>query len=204
MNSNRECPTPPVASGKSAPCCSIRGRYGEWIDRTGAAASLLCAVHCAAMPLALVSMPLLGAGFLSSFEFECAMFALAAVLGSAGAWMGCRKHGSKAVLVFFAAGLALLLAARLGQYKEIQAAQSAFRLGEGTFLAPVEPVAGALRFLHMASHATITWASGLSIAGGCLIAMSHGLNLYFGSRPGGNADLDTRGCPPQTGMEDCV
>ncbi|HXD83673.1 MAG TPA: MerC domain-containing protein, partial [Rudaea sp.] len=44
-------------------------------DRLGAAASLLCAVHCAALPFVLALLPALGLGFLANHGFERAFIA---------------------------------------------------------------------------------------------------------------------------------
>ena len=78
------------------------------LDRIGAAASLACAVHCAAIPILL---GLGAAGAVSWFEHErveWGVVGLAAVVGTVSAWRGYRVHGNRAVaLVLAAAALSL-------------------------------------------------------------------------------------------------
>lgn len=39
-------------------------KFGVWLDRIGTTASWICAVHCLVLPLFVVSLPVIGLGFL--------------------------------------------------------------------------------------------------------------------------------------------
>ncbi len=51
------------------------------LDRVGFAASALCAIHCATMPLVFTFLPLLGLEFLANHWFEAAMIIFSTVIG---------------------------------------------------------------------------------------------------------------------------
>lgn len=78
------------------------------LDRLGAFGSLLCAVHCAAIPLVIALAPSLGvAGWLGgSFELAFVVFATGLGLFS-GIW-GYRRHGAVRALSLLVPGLAVL------------------------------------------------------------------------------------------------
>ena len=81
------------------------------MDQVGAVASFACAIHCAALPIALS----LSAGgmisFLDNQPVEWGLVLLAGALGTTSAWRGYRRHGNKTVaVVLAAAALGLVLA----------------------------------------------------------------------------------------------
>jgi len=51
------------------------------LDNIGMTASVLCAVHCAVVPIIITSLPLLGLGFLSNPWFEWGMITFALAIG---------------------------------------------------------------------------------------------------------------------------
>jgi hypothetical protein len=51
------------------------------LDNFGMTASVLCAVHCAIVPIIITSLPLLGLGFLANPFFEWGMITLALLIG---------------------------------------------------------------------------------------------------------------------------
>ncbi|MBS0570861.1 MAG: MerC domain-containing protein [Proteobacteria bacterium] len=77
-------------------------------DRLGAAASLLCAVHCAALPFLLAILPALGLGFLASHGFERGFIAFASMLAVTMAVLGYRRHRATRAFVLLVPGLLLL------------------------------------------------------------------------------------------------
>lgn len=77
-------------------------------DRLGAAASLLCAVHCAALPFVLALLPALGLGFLANHGFERAFIACASALAVTMAVHGYRRHRAARVFALLVPGLLLL------------------------------------------------------------------------------------------------
>ena len=77
-------------------------------DRLGATASLLCAVHCAALPLLLALLPAVGLGFLADHRFEHWFIACASVLAVASILSAFRRHRVLRALAFLVPGLVLL------------------------------------------------------------------------------------------------
>lgn len=78
------------------------------VDRFGATASFLCAVHCAALPLVLALLPALGLSFLADHGFERGFIAFASVLASWSIGSGYRHHRRPQAQWLLLPGLALL------------------------------------------------------------------------------------------------
>lgn len=87
------------------PAAGIESR----IDRFGAFASFLCAVHCALLPLVFGVLPALGLAFLADHAFERAFVGFAIVLASISLLFGLRKHGSYRAFWFLLPGIGLLI-----------------------------------------------------------------------------------------------
>jgi hypothetical protein len=51
------------------------------LDQLGITASIACAIHCAALPLAITALPLLGLEFLADIRVEVSMICLSLVVG---------------------------------------------------------------------------------------------------------------------------
>ena len=86
----------------------IRPAIAELADRIGATASLICALHCAALPFVLAVLPTLGLGFLADHLFERIFIACASALAIAMLLRGYRHHHDRRALTLLAPGLALL------------------------------------------------------------------------------------------------
>jgi hypothetical protein len=83
-------------------------------DRAGVLVSTACAVHCTLLPLAIAAMPLLGAGGLLDARVEWTFIASTALIGTtAHVRAYVRDHRHVAPGLIFAAGLSLVLCARL-------------------------------------------------------------------------------------------
>jgi hypothetical protein len=83
-------------------------------DALGITTSILCAIHCAVLPLAVASLPVLGVNIVHNAAFEFGMIALAFVIGSRALWHGYRRHHhQRAPLVLFVAGLLFLVAKQI-------------------------------------------------------------------------------------------
>jgi len=83
-------------------------------DALGITTSLLCAVHCAILPLAMASLPILGVNIIDNVLFEIGMIGLAFAIGTHALWHGFRKHHRRRLpLLLFAGGITLLLAKQL-------------------------------------------------------------------------------------------
>jgi len=84
------------------------------LDQMGAAASLACAAHCAAMPLLIGLLPLAGLGFLAEERAEWALAGLSIGVGSLRLIPSyARKHRQWRPLLLFAFGAGLIIAVRL-------------------------------------------------------------------------------------------
>jgi hypothetical protein len=88
-------------------------RAPETLDKVGATASLLCAIHCALMPLVITLLPLVGLSFLADSRVEWALIALSATLGVTSLCLGYREHRSRRALGVLGAGLGLLALGRI-------------------------------------------------------------------------------------------
>jgi hypothetical protein len=74
------------------------------LDRIGATGSMLCAIHCAALPFVLVLMPALGAG-LAGAGFEIGFIVFASTVALSSLILGYRRHRVLRALLFLAPGL---------------------------------------------------------------------------------------------------
>ena len=77
-------------------------------DRAGAIASLLCAIHCAAVGTLVSILPLIGLAFLHDPRVEVAFYSTAILIGGWAAVRGWRFHRSVWPGVLFFAGLSVV------------------------------------------------------------------------------------------------
>jgi hypothetical protein len=78
------------------------------LDRFGATGSLLCAVHCAVLPLALALAPSLGMSFWLGDTVEYTIVAFVTLLGLFSLLLGYRRHHTVRALALLLSGLAAL------------------------------------------------------------------------------------------------
>jgi hypothetical protein len=78
------------------------------LDRLGATGSLLCAIHCALLPLVIVLLPSLGVATWLGRDFERAFVAFATLLGLFTLLWGYRLHRAVRALGLLVPGLAAL------------------------------------------------------------------------------------------------
>jgi len=88
------------------------------LDKAGATASLACAVHCAAMPLVITLLPLLGLTFLADERLEWGLLGLSALLGVSSLCLGFREHGHRRALAILAVGLSLMALGRIAEERQ--------------------------------------------------------------------------------------
>ena len=71
-------------------------------DALGIGTSILCAIHCALLPVLVSSLPVFGINIVHNLAFEWGMIALAFVVGSYSLFHGYVKHhrSFKPVLIF--------------------------------------------------------------------------------------------------------
>lgn len=79
-------------------------------DRVGFAASLLCAVHCALLPLAIALLPTLGLGAGGWVDLDQAFVVFATLLGGTTLALGYRRHRAFRAWALLVPGLALVWA----------------------------------------------------------------------------------------------
>lgn len=77
-------------------------------DRIGFAASFLCAIHCALLPLALALMPTLGLSAVGWVDIDQAVTIFATLLGLTTLAIGYRRHRAFRALMLLLPGLALV------------------------------------------------------------------------------------------------
>jgi len=89
-------------------------------DALGITTSLLCAIHCALLPLVVVSLPILGINIIHNQLFEYGMIGLAFLIGTWALWHGFRyHHGRPLPLLLFVGGIILLIAKQVWHSYEL-------------------------------------------------------------------------------------
>ncbi|MGX5817924.1 MerC domain-containing protein [Chitinophaga lutea] len=85
--------------------------FSKWnADALGIGASLLCAVHCALLPLLTTALPLLGIGLLEHEGWEFGLLGFSFLMGYLALFRGYqRRHRHPLPLVLFTVGFAGLL-----------------------------------------------------------------------------------------------
>ena len=89
----------------SAPQSAPTQAYPDWI---GVAASLLCAIHCAAMPFVVGFLPLLGLSFLADPSFHQWMVGICLALALVAFVPGWRRHHRAVPAIIGVLGLSLI------------------------------------------------------------------------------------------------
>ncbi len=131
------------------------------IDKFGAFASALCAVHCAAVGLAMAVLPVLGLTFLADPRTEAVFIGTAVVLGVWAIVAGYRRHRNRWPAVLFLAGLVLVAASHLGHGHAHGVASAAHVHGPGC--------------VHREP-----WAAALAVLGGLTLVAFHVVNHRLG------------------------
>ncbi|HUA79935.1 MAG TPA: MerC domain-containing protein [Dyella sp.] len=88
---------------------SLNSRFWNLVDRVGAIASFLCAIHCAALPFVLALLPLMGLSFLGGHAFERGFVFFASLLALFALVNGYRRHHRALPLRMALPGLMLLI-----------------------------------------------------------------------------------------------
>lgn len=100
---------PKTVPGEDPSTAKPLGPFDKLIDRFGAVASFLCAVHCALLPLVFGVLPAFGLAFLADHAFERAFVSFAIVLATISLYFGLRRHGSYRAFWLLLPGIALLI-----------------------------------------------------------------------------------------------
>jgi hypothetical protein len=80
----------------------------QWLDKIGSTSSLVCAAHCALLPLLISLAPALGLSALAWSGLEWAFVCFASLLGLFSLWIGYRRHKGYRALLFLVPGLSLV------------------------------------------------------------------------------------------------
>ena len=90
-------------------------------DALGITTSILCAIHCAILPLAVASLPVLGVNIIHNAPFEYGMIGLAFLIGSWALWHGFHKHHRHSgPWLVFTGGMLFLLAKQIWHQYEFR------------------------------------------------------------------------------------
>jgi len=90
-------------------------------DVLGITASVLCAIHCAVLPLLLASLPILGINIIHNAYFEYGMIVLAFLIGSWALSHGFKRHHRRLLpLLLFTGGVLLLVAKQIWHEYELR------------------------------------------------------------------------------------
>lgn len=92
----------------STPISLTRLTVSRWVDSVGSVGAVLCAIHCALLPVALVLLPMLSFGILASAAFEFGFVLFATALATASLWHGYRHHRAYHAFLVLIPGLAAL------------------------------------------------------------------------------------------------
>lgn len=88
--------------------CAMKILSHTQIDRLGIIAAIACAVHCAALPLIITSLPLLGLNFLANIWVEIAMICISIILGCYSLSKSYPKHHSLKPTILLLIGFSLI------------------------------------------------------------------------------------------------
>ena len=83
-------------------------RFRRLLDQFGTTASVICAIHCALLPVLIAVLPAIGLGALAWNGLEWAFVCFATVLGLVSLWLGYKRHRVYRALTFLIPGLALV------------------------------------------------------------------------------------------------
>ena len=92
----------------ATPAPVARWTISRWVDSLGSVGAVLCAIHCALLPIALVMLPMLSLGILASAAYEFGFVIFATALAIASLWHGYRHHRAYHAFLVLIPGLAAL------------------------------------------------------------------------------------------------
>ncbi len=121
-------------------------------DRVGFAASLLCAVHCAALPLVLAVLPALGLRVGGWIDFDQAFVVFATLLGATTLTLGWRRHRAFHAWLLLVPGLVLVWVGAFTRLHDHSMTHVAVMTAGGLLLAAAHLVN--LRLTHARSQST--------------------------------------------------
>jgi hypothetical protein len=121
-----------------SPCSerpSRSSRLGATADRIGVLGSVLCAVHCALMPLLLALLPALGVGALGLGDIDQMLVVFATVLGVTSLSLGFRRHRAFRAWALLLPGLLLVWSGSFTALHDHSAAHMLLMVAGGLLIA---------------------------------------------------------------------
>ena len=91
-------------------------RRQQILDKVGACASAICAVHCILTGVALGLLSSLGLGFVGNIWVDVGFLGIAIVVGAWAMIHGVRKHGSFVPALFYVTGLVAIVSAHYSEF----------------------------------------------------------------------------------------
>jgi hypothetical protein len=82
--------------------------FSKWTDRLGYGVSLVCALHCALVPVAVAAVPSMGVAEWMGHGFDMVFAVFASLLALASMWQGYRKHRIYRALSLLLPGLLVM------------------------------------------------------------------------------------------------
>lgn len=79
--------------------------FSRVADSVGSLGAMLCAAHCALLPLVIAALPALGISVFASTSLEWGFVTFATILALTSLWQGYRKHRVYRALAFLVPGL---------------------------------------------------------------------------------------------------
>ncbi|OKS87345.1 MerC domain-containing protein [Mucilaginibacter polytrichastri] len=83
------------------------------MDVAGICVSILCAIHCALLPLVITLLPLIGLGFLANNYFEALIIAASLLIGYTSLTTSQRKHKQIWPLVILTTGFMVIFIGKM-------------------------------------------------------------------------------------------
>lgn len=150
------------------------------IDRLGAAASTICAVHCVICALLPATFGAMGLGVLLGHEVEWGFTLVAVIFAASALTVSWRRHQSRVVATLLVLGIAGLVASRcLEMGAEHHSDQHAKRESSERNAAhpPSERGVAELREQSASDHVSHVAGAGVGVLAGLLLCAGHLLNL---------------------------
>lgn len=132
------------------------------LDFTGGFTSLLCALHCLALPFVVALLPSLGLAWVGSHTFGMWMLAITAAIGLFAIVQGMREHKSCIPMVKFGIGLMFLVLGEIVLHNMV--CEQPIKLGHRVVMA------------HVKGHPHHSFVSAF---GGFMIVIAHIANRYM-------------------------
>ena len=79
--------------------------FSRVADSVGSLGAMLCAAHCALLPIVIAALPALGISVFASTSVEWGFVTFATILALTSLWQGYRKHRVYRALAFLVPGL---------------------------------------------------------------------------------------------------